>query len=250
MQWPHQSIVQVDGLALSSWSWISSVLSLEDAVTSVVHSAVGWSGTMQLVSNDWKQLESRWHGDCLISFVLFSRVFSTCLFVNLLLVWLILLIHYFIHCPPRLLYLSFTLLSTYSEYIVLWQRSPPSAWVIAWSTPYAWPRRPWQCPARLMVRLDGLFMIILDLLTIVMIMCCPSRTLVNQCSSVIKWRLLYSAIFPPKQTQSARVYIQMYRGRSCRGFEPGVKVSIVCRIQSPPDYTYRFWKSQTLSPSL
>jgi hypothetical protein len=37
-------------------------------------------------------------------------------------------------------------------------------------------------------------------------------------------KALYSAKSPPKQTQSAGVYIQMYRSRSCRGFEPGAPV--------------------------
>jgi hypothetical protein len=36
----------------------------------------------------------------------------------------------------------------------------------------------------------------------------------------IKWWLLYSAISPPKQTQSAGVYIQMYRSCPCRGSNP------------------------------
>jgi hypothetical protein len=39
-------------------------------------------------------------------------------------------------------------------------------------------------------------------------------------NKIYKWRCLYSAISAPKQTQSAGVNIQMYRGRFCRGFEP------------------------------
>jgi hypothetical protein len=38
----------------------------------------------------------------------------------------------------------------------------------------------------------------------------------NKLSKVVKIRVLYSATSPPKQTQSAGVYIQMYRGRLCR----------------------------------